>query len=209
MMKTIIIGIISIMIVSSCGTYKESFRNLNENRGVKFDDGTIIYDNSGNAVYIPENLEQKDLVYLTSIKKGDSIEFKSNFSREHVNISYNYSGEAVAQDSVIVRLVGEYGYPIGLVRVDFFKDQAKVSSYSPLGGHKSAYVYGVTGFIVDVFGAKSDFIKLNRNELKNTLIITFDYLIPSEIEKYTFIDFTIPTPIATPTKTKNKPPIKN
>ncbi|MEY3498418.1 MAG: hypothetical protein RL308_87 [Bacteroidota bacterium] len=191
MMKIVKIGILCTMIVSSCGTYKESNKSSIKNNSIKFNEGTLIWDKSGKAVYIPGNLEEKDLVYLTTIEMGDSISFKSDFSRDSVNISFYNSGESIIQDSINIRLIGIDNYPIGLVRVDFFKDQELVSSYSPLGGGKKVYVRGITGFIVDIFGAKSDFIKLNKIELKDTMSITFDYLTPSEIEKYTFIDSVI------------------
>lgn len=174
--------IIAIVIIPSCCM----------NKKVLFEGGKIIIDNSGNAVFIPKNLRQKDLVHLSQIKKGDSIQIKSDFSREHINISYFNIGDNIIKDSINIRLIGKDSYPIGLTRVDFFKDQEIISSYSPLSGCKSAYIGGATSYMVDVFGAKSDLIQFNIAGLKDTLLIYFDYLTPEQLEKYTFIDFSFP-----------------
>jgi hypothetical protein len=197
-MKLTVIGFFTFIFITSCTRMNII---LKENR-YNYAEGTIIYDNNSNAVFIPKKINEKNIVFLKKSNFGDSVKFKSYYSREHVEISFLNKGNLVNQDSINVCILGKSNYPIGIVKVDFFNGDKIVSSYSPLDRNEKIFIQNITGFKVNVFGANSDFIQLNRNKLKDTLAISFDYLRPSEIEKYTFIDITIRA--ATPTTNINK-----
>lgn len=178
MYKSILITFFCSLIIVSCGLHNK----------YKHREGTIIWDNSGNAVFIPKSFNDKDLVYLKVNSNKDSLVFKSTYSKEKINISFLNYGQSISNDSLNINLSNNNSIPIGFVIIDFFKNDGDTITFTPLDENKKVHIKGVTGFIVEILGAKSQFIPLNIDNLKDTILISYEYLTPYQIRRYTYID---------------------
>lgn len=180
--------IILVTVISSCGVVLKN----KQHDYLSYSHGKVFFDNYGSGVYIPKE-KSKSIVYLRTNNTANGIAIQSEYPTTGFKLKYTTLGKKISnEDSLLIDLFSEReSYPMGFVIIQGYLNGEKKVTISYLSKRVKLKVAEISEIKLSIMGHESINLDLRTIELKDTLMIGFDYLKPKELETYTFITDTI------------------
>lgn len=176
------------LIIVSCSISKTNIENSKNE--ILYKDGKIIYDYNGNGTYIPNDLLNKNIIKLRTFVIGDSLKIKSEYSYSDLPMSFNFVGNLISKDSIYIKINTKH-FAKGFIILKTFNDFNDEKEASLIGTSNMISIKEINAIQLKLLNATSEKIFLGKNNLRDTLEISLDYIDPMSIKKYTFINETI------------------
>ena len=155
-----------------------------------FKTGKIIIDKSNKGVYVPDDLNKFDIVFLNyQYVDPTIIHLKSEYHHEKIiDLKHWFTGCDSKTDSIYLNFYTPENYQMAFVSLTFLdSNRAAVNTYRFINqGDRKHYSDEIMYFQLFILNRKSDLYELKK--AGDTLNIEFNYLDQRNFERYTYID---------------------